>query len=54
MKIYLSLSNAGVASVKVDGVDVQLGTLGQLVSREVQWEYNQQKRIYELRIIPRY
>ena len=54
MKIYLSLSNAGVASVKVDGVDVQLGTLGQLVSREVQWAYNQQKRIYELRIIPRY
>lgn len=54
MKIYLSLSNAGVASVKVDGIDVQLGKLGQLVSREVQWAYNQQKRIYELRIIPRY
>lgn len=54
MRIYLSLSNAGVASVKVDGIDVQLGTLGQLVSREVQWAYNQQKRIYELRIIPRY
>lgn len=54
MKIYLALSNAGVASVKVDGVDIQIGTLGQLVSREVQWAYNQQKRIYELRIIPRY
>lgn len=54
MRIYLSLSNAGVASVKVNGTDVQLGTLGQVVSREAQWAFNHQRNLYELRIIPRY
>ncbi len=52
--VSLRASNAGALAAKVNGVDISLGGSGAVTARRIQWEYNRDRSVYELQLVPVY
>lgn len=53
-EVRLWASNAGTLSSKVNGVDVTLGGSGEVSSRIIKWEFDNDDSVYKLKLLPLY